>query len=64
MFQVGDGHADHAFWGRPEEMTMHRPSYKLTQWAPGSEVTAETAAALAAGFLVFKDEGNFLYLKI
>ena len=22
--QVGDGHADHAFWGRPEEMTMSK----------------------------------------
>ena len=23
--QVGDGHIDHAWWGRPEDMTMERP---------------------------------------
>lgn len=23
--QVGDGNADHSYWGRPEEMTMARP---------------------------------------
>ena len=22
--QIGDGDADHAWWGRPEEMTMNR----------------------------------------
>ena len=24
--QIGDGEADHAWWGRPEEMTMNRSS--------------------------------------
>ena len=30
--QVGDGFADHASWGRPEEMSMARPgkSFKVT----------------------------------
>lgn len=23
--QVGDGYADHSYWGRPEDMTMARP---------------------------------------
>ncbi len=23
--QVGDGYADHSYWGRPEDMTMSRP---------------------------------------
>lgn len=23
--QVGDGNADHSYWGRPEDMTMARP---------------------------------------
>ncbi|KAF2358940.1 Glycoside hydrolase family 9, partial [Trinorchestia longiramus] len=27
--QVGDGDIDHAYWGRPEEMTMERPSVKI-----------------------------------
>ena len=26
--QVGEGHTDHAWWGRPEEMQMSRPSFK------------------------------------
>lgn len=29
-FQVGDGESDHSYWGRAEEMKMHRPSYKIT----------------------------------
>ncbi len=53
-YQVGDGGADHGFWGPPELMTMARPTYLLTASKPGSEVTAGTAAALAAGSLVFK----------
>ena len=26
--QIGDGDADHAWWGRPEEMTMNRSHHK------------------------------------
>ena len=29
--QVGDGHADHGFWGRPEEMSMYRPIFTLNR---------------------------------
>ncbi|XP_021345983.1 uncharacterized protein LOC110445615 [Mizuhopecten yessoensis] len=59
--QVGNGGLDHSFWGRPEEMTMQRPSYKVTTSNPGSDVAAETAAALAIGAYVFKREGNTAY---
>merc|ERR1712137_487634 len=52
--QVGDGGADHGFWGRPEDMTMARPAFKITESKPGSDVAGETAAAMAAGYLVFK----------
>nr|AMH40394.1 glycoside hydrolase family 9 [Timema cristinae] len=52
--QVGDGIADHNYWGRPEDMTMDRPAFKITESAPGSDLAAETAAALAAASLVFK----------
>ena len=55
-YQVGDPHADHAFWGPPEKMTMPRPAHACTASAPCSEVTAGTAAALAAGSLVFAQE--------
>nr|ACE75511.1 beta-1,4-endoglucanase [Eisenia andrei] len=53
--QVGDGNIDHSYWGRPEEMTMERPAWSITPSNPGSDLAAETAAALAAGYLVFRD---------
>ncbi|ROT73343.1 endo-beta-1,4-glucanase [Penaeus vannamei] len=53
--QVGDGYADHAYWGRPEEMTMARPSMKIDNDHPGTELAGETAAALAAASIAFKD---------
>ena len=54
VWQVANGDIDHAWWGRPEEMPMSRPSYKITTSAPGSELAGETAAALAAASLVFR----------
>ena len=53
--QVGDGYADHAFWGRPEDMNMNRPTFKIHQGGPGSDLAGETAAALAAGAILFKN---------
>ncbi|CAH1790308.1 unnamed protein product [Owenia fusiformis] len=53
--QLGNGDIDHAWWGRPEDMNMPRPAYKVTRQKPGSDLTAETASAFAAGYLVFKD---------
>jgi len=53
--QVGRGDLDHAYWGRPEDMTMERPAYKITTAAPGSDLAADTAAALAAGYLLFRE---------
>ena len=54
-YQVGDGNADHSWWGAAEAMTMSRPSFKVTLDSPGSTVTAEAAASLAACAVVFKD---------
>ncbi|XP_059141479.1 endoglucanase E-4-like [Physella acuta] len=53
--QVGDPYIDHTYWGRPEDMDMDRPAFKLTPDLPGSDVIAETAASMAAGYLVFVD---------
>ncbi|KAK8407660.1 hypothetical protein O3P69_002307 [Scylla paramamosain] len=53
--QVGAGAPDHSFWGRPEEMTMERPAMKIDASAPGSELAAETAAALAVASIAFKE---------
>ncbi|CAA0815358.1 Endoglucanase 11 [Striga hermonthica] len=52
--QVGDGDTDHLCWQRPEDMTTSRRAYKLDEQNPGTEVAAETAAAMAAAALVFR----------
>ena len=59
--QVGDGDIDHAYWGAPEDMTMSRPTYAVTADMPGTEVTAETAAALASASIVFRNAGDTAY---
>ncbi|XP_064611591.1 endoglucanase E-4-like [Liolophura sinensis] len=56
--QVGNGDVDHGYFGRPEDMNMWRPAYKITTNKPGSDIAAETAAAMAAGYLVFKDSNR------
>lgn len=53
--QVGDGNKDHSYWGHPETMNMNRPAFKIDEKHPGTEVAAETAAALASASIVFKD---------
>jgi hypothetical protein len=57
VLQVGNGEQDHGYWGRPEDMHMGRPAYKVTPGSPGSDVTGNTAAALAVGSIVFKQKG-------
>ncbi|XP_077995024.1 uncharacterized protein LOC144448620 [Glandiceps talaboti] len=53
--QVGAKDADHQYWGRPEEMNMSRPAYKVNDTVPGSDVVGASSAALAAASLVFLD---------
>ncbi|XBI48344.1 hypothetical protein VPH35_112109 [Triticum aestivum] len=53
--QVGDAFKDHSCWERPEDMDTPRTVYKVDPSHPGSDVAAETAAALAAGSIVFRD---------
>ncbi|CAG5128377.1 unnamed protein product [Candidula unifasciata] len=53
--QVGDPYVDHAYWGRPEDMDMTRPAYKLTPESPGSDLIGETSAAMAAGYVAFRN---------
>lgn len=54
--QVGDAALDHAWWGPPEHMTMDRPSYFIDATAPGSDLAAEVAAAMAASSIVLAPE--------
>ncbi|WOL05355.1 hypothetical protein Cni_G14083 [Canna indica] len=52
--QVGDGDTDHVCWERAEDMTTPRTAYKVDCEHPGSEVAAETAAAMAAASVAFR----------
>lgn len=54
LMQVGDPQSDHICWERPEDMDTPRLTLQINETAPGSEVAAETAAALAAASMVFK----------
>ena len=56
-YQVGDGGADHSWWGPAEivDKKTERPSYKVTADAPGAAVTAEAAAALASASVIFEN---------
>lgn len=53
--QVGDPWKDHECWERPEDMDTERTVYNISAGRPGSEVAGETAAALAAASMVFRD---------
>ncbi|XP_072967783.1 endoglucanase 1-like [Typha angustifolia] len=52
--QVANPTQDHQCWERPEDMDTPRSVYRVTSQNPGSDVAAETAAALAAGSIVFR----------
>lgn len=40
-------------------MTMERPVYKIDANHPGTEVAAETAAALAAASIIFEHDSDY-----
>jgi endoglucanase len=52
--QVGNGDADHKWWGPAEVLPMARPAYKIDSSCGGSELAGETAAAMAASSMVFR----------
>uniref|UniRef100_H2ZAZ6 Endoglucanase n=1 Tax=Ciona savignyi TaxID=51511 RepID=H2ZAZ6_CIOSA len=57
--QVGEATADHRYWGRPEDMSSNnRPAYKIDRFKPGSDLAAETAAAMAATSLAIRRKEN------
>ncbi|KAM0896694.1 hypothetical protein ACQ4PT_023021 [Festuca glaucescens] len=59
--EVGDGDTDHYCWQRPEDMTTSRQAYRVDKDNPGSDLVAETAAALAAASLVFRGSSDPRY---
>src|SRR4051812_26481572 len=52
--QEGNGGTDHAWWGAAEVNPTERPSYKIDESCPGSDLAGESAAALAAASVAFK----------
>lgn len=48
-------------WLRPEDITYFRPAYKITKTSPGTELAAETSAALSATAIVFKTTDEDYY---
>ncbi|XP_062077605.1 endoglucanase 11-like [Humulus lupulus] len=53
--EVGDGNTDHYCWQRPEDMTTSRQAFKVDENKPGSDIAGETAAAMAAASIVFRE---------
>ncbi len=60
--QVGVGSDDHAWWGPVEAVeatpraASKRPSFAITEDCAGSDLAGETASALAAISMLFKDD--------
>src|SRR5262245_29842825 len=46
-YQVGDGNADHGYWGSPERQTGSRPLIVATPSSPAVDILGQHAAALA-----------------
>ena len=58
LLQVGDVHE--SAWLRPEDLAddgAERPVQIINSDNPGTDLTSEIAAALAAGSMVFRDSG-------
>ena len=53
--QVGDYSEDQQTWDRPENINSTRPVYLISPDHPGTELSAEMAASLAAASIVFKN---------
>lgn len=51
---MGDPVLDHQCWMRPENMKTVRTVLKIDENTPGTEIAAETAAAMAASSIVFR----------
>merc|ERR1711941_37504 len=56
--QIGNGDADHNYWGRPEDMNMNRPVMSVSPSKPGSDLAGESAAALASSSIFYKMIGE------
>lgn len=64
--QVGNGKQDHKWWGPLEVVhyEMERPVYKIDTSCPGTELAAETSAALASSSILFRKNGDIAYADL
>ena len=64
--QVGDGKQDHKWWGSAEVVhyEMDRPAYKIDTSCPGTDLAAETSAALASSSILFRKNGDAEYADL
>jgi hypothetical protein len=56
--QVGEGGPDHAYWGRPEDMTMSRPAYKIDTSHPGKNLLKNNSLTHINTILFSEDSGG------
>ena len=63
VVQVGDVSADHALWSAPETQNIDRPAMAITPDKPGSDVAAQSAAALASASILFRNAGDVEYAE-
>lgn len=52
-YNIGDGNADHGYWGPPEDQTGARPALSAP---PGADILGTHSAALALMYLIYKGE--------
>ena len=64
--QVGDGKQDHQWWGPIEVVhyEMERSAYKIDTTCPGTDLAAETSAALASSSIFFRQNGDVEYADL
>jgi endoglucanase len=64
--QVGNGEQDHKWWGSAEVVhyKMARPAYKIDTTCPGTELAAETSAAMASSSILFRQSGDTKYADL
>ena len=55
MGQVGDYSEDQQTWDRPEAINATRPVYLISPEHPGTELSSEMVASLAAASIVFRN---------
>jgi hypothetical protein len=61
-YQVGNGNNDHSYWGAPENQSSRAGEVYFTSSSdPCTDIVTETAAALAAYYLNYKDSTALSY---